>query len=484
MLKKIFFTLIIIAIILIAVLLWLFYSKQKTNPEITFTESVKEFFPFGQPSTNIGGFPNNTATSTENNGTVENPDTNNTTGEVSKIPRLRQLTKTPTSGAVIVEREKNIVEGEGKNQIKKKITEYFVRYMYRGNGHIEETKTSSLDVTKISNTTIPKVYETTFSPDGQIFIARFLGDNLDDIKTYSAVLKPRVATTTSNSATSTISVVKINPEEANLQDVVGKYLDLNIREIAYSPSKKNLLSLFAGGDGGSIVLSDITGSNKKTLYASALREWLLSFPTEKTAVISTKPSGFALGVAYTLNTTTGLTSKIVGGLPGLTVLSSRNLAHILIGLGNNSLTTRIAKFDDVGSTAQVINTIPEKCVWAKKDDLVVYCAIPKSIPRGVYPDDWYKGDVTLNDDVWKINVKSGISSLVVSPTKEVGQDIDVINIDISSTDNYLTFINKKDLTLWGYDITDEVNLKIVVATSTPSVTTSTPKTSTTTKNSI
>lgn len=447
---------IIIIIILIFLLPWIL--KQKTGEDYTFTQAIQEIFPFGKTSpsdvnklVNTGG---------DSNGNKNNPSLDNelSGGEKSKIPRLRHITTVPTAGATIVEKDREIV----LDKIKKKVRDYFVRYIYRGNGHVEETWTRSLDVSKISNNTIPKIYEATFTPNGQGFVARFLGDNIDDIKTYSATLIPRVATTTATSTPTT------NPE-SKLQDVSGKYLDLNIREIAFSPLKNNILSLFTSGDNGNIVFSDINGNKKQTLYSGALREWLLSYSTETEAVIATKPSGFAYGFAYKLNTTTGALTKIIGNVPGLTILPSRNLSYILVGRGNESLSLSAYKTNDVLSAIQSLNTMPEKCVWSKKDLDVFYCAVPKTIPSGVYPDDWYKGNVSFNDDIWKIDLETGFSSLLVSPTKEVGQEIDAVNLNLSSTDNYLTFINKKDLTLWEYDVLNEANKtdEELAATSTP-----------------
>lgn len=437
--KSLIIILSIFILILLLVFLLPWILKQKTGEDYTFKQAIVEIFPFGKttPSDVVkqgGSNVENNKEPEEQNNATENPG-------APKIPRLRHLTSVPTAGSVIVEKDREIIV----DKIKKKVRDYFIRYIYRGNGHIEETTTRSLDVSKISNTTIPKIYEATFTPNGQAFVARFLGDNVDDIKTYSAILTPKTASTTATSS-----------PETKIQNVSGKYLDLNIREIAFSPSKTNILSLFQSGENGSIVISDLNGAKKKTLYSSPLREWLLSYPTETQAVISTKPSGYAYGFAYKLNTATGAISKIIGNVPGLTVLPSRDLSYILIGRGNDSLSLSAFKTKDTQSSLQNINTMPEKCAWSKKDLDIFYCAVPKNIPRGTYPDDWYKGNISFSDDIWKINLKTGFSSLLVSP-EEAGESIDATNLEISSSDNYITFINKKDLTLWGYDIANEAN---------------------------
>ena len=447
--RKTFYILITVIIIILIIIFFLPFILKKNTGSSTdgggIGEKISQFLPFGKnPETT--GF----GTDLENNNTIGNSQTDSegATGIEEKVPKLRHITLTPTSGSVIITRERDVIV----DRIKKTIKEYFPRYMYRGNGHIEETQINSLKVDKISNITIPEVYETVFSNDGNSFIARYLRDGTDDIQTYSAILKSK----TTSSSTPTVAT-------STLKDVLGIYLDLNIREMAISPSKTKLLALMYENGGGKINILNSDGTNKKTVLVSPLREWLIHFGTDARSVISTKPSGYTNGFAYFLDNGTGALTKIGGNLPGLTVLPSRDLTYILLGNGGVSAGLSVINTKSGNEAGQSLATLPEKCVWSKTNIEVFYCAVPKNLPRAVYPDDWYKGKIFFDDEIWKIDLKNGSSNLVVDPQSLVNESIDATNLDISSGDNYLTFINKKDLTLWGLTLDNPA----AVSTSTP-----------------
>ena len=447
--RKTLYILITIGIIILIIIFLLPFLLKKNTDGTTSSigETVSQFLPFGK-APEKSGFGTTPGTTTSN--IVETFNETGTT-TVEKIPKLRHLTSVPTAGSVIIMRERELIV----DRVKRKIKEYFPRYMYRGNGHIEETQTTSLKVDKISNTTIPEVYEASFSNDGNAFVARYLKDGGDDIQTYSAILKSKTASSSNVVATS------------SLKDVLGIYLDLNMREIAFLPSKTKLIASMYEGGGGKINILNTDGTNKKTILSSPLREWLLNFPLETKAVISTKPSGYTNGVAYILNVTTGALQRIAGDLPGLTVLPSRDLSYLLLGNGGINAGLNVINVKDGSEVGQNLATLPEKCVWAKTNVSIFYCAIPESLPQAVYPDDWYKGKISFNDQIWKIDLKNGSSNLIASPETLVRESIDATNLDISSGDNYLTFINKKDLTLWG------LTLDVPISSSTTTSTTTT-----------
>ena len=83
----------------------------------------------------------------------------------------------------------------------------------------------------------------------------------------------------------------------------------------------------------------------------------------------------------------------------------------------------------------------------------IYCAIPKSITRGTYPDLWYKGETSFSDEIWKINVESGITTKLINPITVIGgEEIDAIKLALDADENYLFFVNKKDSYLWKLEL--------------------------------
>jgi hypothetical protein len=341
-----------------------------------------------------------------------------------------------------------------KDRIKTKETQYFVRYMDRATGHIFDIKTDSPAALEISNTTIPKVYDALFTPDGNSIITRLLSDaNPDQILSYFVTLKDKPIAISATSSTKTVANIG-TLSKVGLKDVSGAYIKPDIREMAMSPSGARILSLFYTDTGSRLALSSPNGGSEKTVITHPLREWLLSFVNESRAVLTTKPSGLVNGYAYVLDFASGRLSKIIGDIAGLTLLPNKD-GNSYLGAGTPGgavkLFSYFAKEDK--QTLLPFSTFPEKCVWSNVDKAVAYCAVPESIPNTTYPDAWYQGRVSFTDDIWKINVSTGETNLISNLPRESGEKIDVINMKLVDDDTYLTFINKIDLTLWGLNLT-------------------------------
>jgi hypothetical protein len=359
----------------------------------------------------------------------------------------------PTSGDIILTKQVDVI----KDRIKTKETQYFVRYMDRATGHVFDIKTDSPAANEISNTTIPKVYEATFTPDGNSIITRFLSStNPDQILTYFVTMRNKPLSVSATSTNKTVADIG-TLSKIGLKDVSGIYLPPDIKEIAMSPSGAKILSLYYGDNGGGrLVLSSPSGAGAKAVLTHPLREWLLSLVSDGKAVLTTKPSGIVNGYSYMLDLASGTLNKIMGEIAGLTVLPNRD-GNTFLGAGapggNVKLFAYFAKEDK--QTMLPLSTFPEKCVWAAEKS-VAYCAVPENIPQTTYPDAWYQARVSFTDDIWKINVNTGETNLVSSLPKESGQKIDAIDMKLSDDDTYLTFINKIDLTLWGINLTQRI----------------------------
>ena len=92
-----------------------------------------------------------------------------------------------------------------------------------------------------------------------------------------------------------------------------------------------------------------------------------------------------------------------------------------------------------------VKTLPEKCVWGTTSD-VVYCAVPKFIDRAQYPDSWYQGEISFSDEIWKIDIVSGNTTMISDPVSISGEGVDSIKLNLDESQNFLFFVNKKILT--------------------------------------
>lgn len=422
----------------------LYFYLIRSQPVST-TPSVTGFFKSILPFSNTPSTITNTADTPL---LIGDTGSNNSSNILKTLPRLRQHTTEPIAGNTIMERNKEVI----KDRVKVTVKETSIRYMDRASGHMFDAVTTDKDPKKISNTTIPKVYEAIFTPTGESVITRFL-DGAENIITYYITLKdkkPTIASTTL--ASSSTPPVDTLPDVYIYKDVSGTYLAKNIKELALSTDGKKMLSLVYGSDNGIISIID-SALKSTTILSSPLKEWLLSYPTDSKAIITTKPSGITYGYSYILNTQTGSLTKLIGNILGLTVLPNKDASMYLIGQASSALkmfyiTSSIQTLNNIS-----INTLPEKCVWSHNSSDTIYCAVPTRIPNAIYPDDWYKGRLFFNDSLWKINLKTGETNLVSNLLQESSQSIDAINLQLSASDEYLTFINKRDLTLWGIDLT-------------------------------
>ena len=100
-------------------------------------------------------------------------------------------------------------------------------------------------------------------------------------------------------------------------------------------------------------------------------------------------------------------------------------------------------------TSTGVATLSDKCAWVN-GELAVICGVPKSAPRSSYPDLWYQGIISTNDIVEKIDLSKNYLLILSNPTADSGDEseIDVSNLNISKDNNYSSFINKKDGSLW------------------------------------
>ncbi|MFA6095793.1 MAG: hypothetical protein WC767_03045, partial [Candidatus Paceibacterota bacterium] len=120
--------------------------------------------------------------------------------------------------------------------------------------------------------------------------------------------------------------------------------------------------------------------------------------------------------------------------------------------GGDSITSAIYSVPEDALSLLSLNTLSDKCVWSKKFKTTVYCAVPQSIPRGTYPDDWYRGTVSFSDNLWKIDAASMETDLILNPSFEGGGDMDMTRLDIDGNDEHLIFLDKNDLSLWELDL--------------------------------
>lgn len=313
-----------------------------------------------------------------------------------------------------------------------------LRYLERETGKVSDIDMSIPGArTRITNTTIPRVYNAIFGSDGTSVLLRYLDDN-DAIQTYFASIP--IATST--------DIIK------NGVELKGSYLEQSISDISISPVRTKVFTLTNFSNTAIGTISNPDGSKKSQIFSSPFTEWLSSWTNEKTVLLTTKPSSGVAGYSYSMDTTTGNMQKVYGGTNGLLSVSSPDGKKLLLSESSGGYPS--LKIYSVGARQPIdtgLRTIADKCVWAT--NTTIYCSVPDNIspkPDTGYPDAWYQGMVSFSDSIWKIDSVT-LSTDQVSPVSSVGREaIDGISLSTDKNGNYLFFINKRDSALWGLKI--------------------------------
>ncbi len=404
--KKFFIiTSIILIIFLIALVGYYFIIKTNSQVSENIPLSIRNFFPFGGSAVTVDT-PREVIP--EEN---QNP--------VNFTKKLRKISSDAVAGAGVFDSLRGTT----------------IRYIEKATGHIYDTELFSSRSERISNKTLPRVYSAVWGTSSTTLVATYLKDDNETVETYSLSLKQSTSTTDSGGVG---------------YNITGSFLQFNIKTI--SPYKNTMLYSYVN-DGRSVgVISNYTGGNKKEVWSSPIKEVLPQFITDTTVSITTKPSENVSGFMYFINTRTGENTKILGNIPGLSTLTSPDAKNVLVleqGPNGDALYTYSIGGKTFTNMSPV--TFPEKCVWSKKDTTILYCAVPRETLVNTSLTTWYKGLTSFTDDIWKFDTKNNVSNIVLNITTESGENVDVIQPQLSENERYLVFINKRDGSLWSFD---------------------------------
>lgn len=328
---------------------------------------------------------------------------------------------------------------------KKKNTETveLVRYVESGSGTLFDRAIRKMEEAKrITNNSVPRVAEAFFDDTAERVVMRYLKDGV--IETYVARLTfPKVDPNLPKEERDAIP---------RIAAVDGDFLPEGIIAADVSPDRKSFFytNPIMGGSAG--IVYTFATKGKKQILETPLTEWIADFGSNSRVNITTKASGTTFGYSYSLDVKTGAMYKNVGGKNGLTTLMSPDGRKILFAeYANNGLTTSIADLATGKVTVVSPSALPEKCVWTK-DSLRVYCAAMTRSLAALYPDDWYQGSISFDDALWMIDTSDYRGNIVFDMLTKSKARIDATNLTLNGTENYLGFINKKDGSLWGFDL--------------------------------
>jgi hypothetical protein len=251
----------------------------------------------------------------------------------------------------------------------------------------------------------------------------------------------------------------LNPLPSSIQgtELFERELLGNIIKITVSPDKKEIFYIELSGGGVSGIRSRFDGSNKKEIFSSEITEWDIEWTTPSKIFFTTKPSQNIPGSAYELDLKGNQFRKLFGRIPGLVAKENNDGSFVVYSKKSeqgNGFSVYVYDVSKGTHTVTNIATIPDKCVWDIAIKGVLYCGVPQTIPVGKYPDDWYKGRVSLSDTITSFSFDTLTQDLVINPISEtLTTKIDILEMKQGGS-NLLFIQNKEDLSLWGIRMGD------------------------------
>ena len=305
-------------------------------------------------------------------------------------------------------------------------TSSVIHFAMRATGFIMNADPSTHIVTRLSDTLTPKTYEALFAPNGTI-IERTIGND-GAITTFIGAIA------SSTSATSTSRALR------------GKQLSSNIRFITFNKSGASILYLVESTRGTVGMTAKKDGTSIVQVFTSTIGSWRPLWLSNGDIILLESPTDNAAGYAYRLQKN-GTTQLLIGNIPGLTILPHFNSKALIYGSTRGGALALFGTLNQSTTTNLGMATIADKCVWSTTLNTIAYCAVPTVPPTGQFLNDWYQGIVHTSDQWWKVDVSTGVSQVIYSPSKD-NVSLDVENPTIDASGAYIAFMNAKDKSLW------------------------------------
>lgn len=297
-----------------------------------------------------------------------------------------------------------------------------VRYLERGSGNAYAYRNGARTLTRISNRTLPGVYEASWLSNGSLTYARFLSAD-GAIETYALPIG----------------------EDAPS----GYFLEQGLSEVAVRGTT-TLATLLPSSSGSIATVAGIGGESFRTLFSSPLASLRLQF-FGSNFLAYTRGAASMSGYLFSVHGTNGSFERLLGPLRGLSGLGSPTGRYVLYSyLSGTNLRTELFDTTTRESIPVPLGTLSEKCIFAA-DETAAYCAVPRAL-SGTLPDDWYQGAVSFSDRLWRIDLSGRVAVLLADPESAAGVRIDAGSLAVDARGDVLVFTNRTDGSLYVYDL--------------------------------
>ncbi len=298
-----------------------------------------------------------------------------------------------------------------------------IRYAERGSGRVND----------ISLGTTPETQKVTGDTQSRIVSAVFLEQGKGLLR-FKETDTGSVTALYSKVATSSVS-----------KEISGTILDLDV-----TADGNKVIFVFEDELGSAITTANGDGTGAQVAWRSSLQEWLVQGLNKNVISIQTKSARGMPGSAFIISG--GASELYLSGQSGFrAMVSPDGMFAVFSDYTNTASPVQIYDKEAEEKRGLFLNTLPEKCVWSNIKADGLYCIEFAGRNTGL-PDIWYRGEIFLNaGKVWRISAKTNIEESLAD-LGSLNEAIDAIELGLSSDEQWLGFMNKRDYSLWVIDL--------------------------------
>jgi hypothetical protein len=284
-------------------------------------------------------------------------------------------------------------------------------------------------VFQITNTTTPGIYDAYITKNGTEVYMRSLAEDEITIQTLVATIPSFIKGADAQALTNIRS------------------LQSNVSSFAVSETS-NLVSYVVPTSLGSSIYST-NAKGVTSVSNSPFKEWSVLYGGE-TPYITTKPSAYLEGNTLSLPNQ----NFALGNKTGLMTLPHKDGDLFLASMWSRAGLAAFVFSKKTG--AQTIldeRTLASKCAWGYQTKII--CGVPTTIPstQDGLPDEWFRGSVSFSDNFYLVEGDQGAdevggSTLIFALNEQAGQPFDVIKPVVNKNSTSLSFVNKRNGSLW------------------------------------
>ena len=229
-------------------------------------------------------------------------------------------------------------------------------------------------------------------------------------------------------------------------------LDEPVRDFTIT-TNNDVLYTVAGGSGLYGKSLDLETNTTKTIFEIPFREATIVWGKgpDDSHYVFPKSSRYLEGYLYEIKA--GAFRRLP--VSGFGLLANGAPNEVLYStLESDTYVSRLLNVEAKLAQDLPLTFIPEKCTFGVT---LLYCGVSYNPNDYGFPDNWYRGETSFADNIWKLSPQTLELNLVINTLDESGRELDMINPEAGADDRFLYFVNKNDYSLWTYEFPPNSN---------------------------